>query len=290
MNGVAQARRMPALRQGLNSRAHRAPTTRGMPLRNLARQILELKGDMPINAQPIWKEPMRACLQTTRSAVVEQRVGWRGATKKNTLHGSSTEEQRSQTAFCSTTLRAAGLLAVGGVGSVVTARCGDAPPPPPCPHPKSIAATPRAVFKQALNRPWGYPRQCGHPGGIDEQFQSPDGFLLDRPIKTPLQAGLQKKKSFPQFLLLHVWEQRLKLRRGMLGMKMNTCCDTGPGANPSPHDGPASLQAFEHSPSCVSGMTGFGAEVPCGHQNPLSLFPSHRRGELEAVVPGEFRQ
>jgi len=32
-------------------------------------------------------------------AVFEEKAGWRGATKENTLHGSSTEEQRSQTAF-----------------------------------------------------------------------------------------------------------------------------------------------------------------------------------------------
>ena len=46
--------------------------------------------------------------------------------------------------------RAAGLLGVGGVGSVVTARFGDAPPSPPCPHPKSLAAAPLLVCNQAL--------------------------------------------------------------------------------------------------------------------------------------------
>ena len=58
-----------------------------------------------------------------RSAVIGQKAGWQGATKENTLHGSSTEEQRSQTAFCSITLRAAGLLAWGLVVACVTARC-----------------------------------------------------------------------------------------------------------------------------------------------------------------------
>ncbi len=48
------------------------------------------------------------------------------------------------------TLRAAGLLAVAGVGSVVTARCGDAPTSPSRvagPRQKSLAAAPLAVFK-----------------------------------------------------------------------------------------------------------------------------------------------
>lgn len=40
--------------------------------------------------------------------------------------GSSTEVQRSQTAFCANTLRAAGLLSVDCVGSALAARCGDA--------------------------------------------------------------------------------------------------------------------------------------------------------------------
>ena len=47
-----------------------------------------------------------------------------GATKENIPGGSSTEEQRSQTAFSPKTLRAAGLLSVAGVDSFLTARCG----------------------------------------------------------------------------------------------------------------------------------------------------------------------
>src|SRR6185295_5704327 len=97
---------------------------------------------------------------------------WRGATKEtawrdsaelslgnlicrawqaHTPGGSSTEEQRSQTAFCAKTLRAAGLLALAGAGSVVTACCGDAPPSPPWPKPKSLAAAPLVIFRQALS-------------------------------------------------------------------------------------------------------------------------------------------
>jgi hypothetical protein len=94
---------------------------------------------------------LRASLKIPRDAVFEQRAGWRDATRENTLHGFSTKEQRSQTAVGSQTLRAAGLLAVGCVGSVVTARYGDAPPSPPCPPPKSLAAAHLAIFRQALS-------------------------------------------------------------------------------------------------------------------------------------------
>src|SRR6266705_4311657 len=73
-----------------------------------------------------------------------------GATKENIPGGSSTEEQRSQTAFSAKTLRAAGLLSVAGVGSFLTARCGDARHSPPWPQPKSLAAAPLVVSKQAL--------------------------------------------------------------------------------------------------------------------------------------------
>jgi hypothetical protein len=93
---------------------------------------------------------LRACLKIARGAVFAQKAVWRGATKENILHGSSTEEQRSQTAFCAKTLRAAGLLPVACVGSVLTARFGDARTSPPWPQPKSLAAAPLAIFKQAL--------------------------------------------------------------------------------------------------------------------------------------------
>src|SRR5713101_6530064 len=95
---------------------------------------------------------LRACLETTRGAVFGEKAGWRGATKENIPGGSSTEEQRSQTAFSAKTLRAAGLLSVAGVGSFLTARCGDARNSPPWPQPKSLAAAPLVVSKQALKR------------------------------------------------------------------------------------------------------------------------------------------
>ena len=63
---------------------------------------------------------------------------------------SPTEEQRSQPARSPKTLRAAGLLSAAGVGAAVTARCGDAPASPPWPQPKSLAAGPHAIFRQAL--------------------------------------------------------------------------------------------------------------------------------------------
>ena len=86
-----------------------------------------------------------------------EKVGWRGATRENTLPGSATEEQRRQTAFSAETLRAAGLLNLAGVGSVVTAPFGDAPKArpartsPPGPTPKSLAAAPRRIFRPALS-------------------------------------------------------------------------------------------------------------------------------------------
>src|SRR5258708_29794022 len=89
-------------------------------------------------------------LETTRGAGCGEKVGRRSATKENTPGGSSTEEQRSQAAFSAKTLRGAGLLSVAGVGSVVTARCGDASTSPPWPQPKSLAAAPLVVSKQAL--------------------------------------------------------------------------------------------------------------------------------------------
>ena len=102
---------------------------------------------------------LRACLKTTRSAVFGEKAVWQGATKENTPGGSSTEEQRSQTAFSAKTLRAAGLLSLSSVDSVVTARGGDAgaraeAPSPPWPKPKSPAAAPFAIFRQVHRECW----------------------------------------------------------------------------------------------------------------------------------------
>ena len=58
---------------------------------------------------------------------------------------------RDQMAFCAKTLRAARLLSVAGVGSLLTARFGDARNSPPWPRPKSAAAGPLFILIQALN-------------------------------------------------------------------------------------------------------------------------------------------
>jgi len=79
---------------------------------------------------------LRACPKIPRDAVSEQRAD--GETRQGE-YASWVFDQG-----------AAGLLAVGCVGSVVTARYGDAPSSPPCPPPKSLAAAPLAIFGQAL--------------------------------------------------------------------------------------------------------------------------------------------
>src|SRR5271168_727930 len=103
-----------------------------------------------MNKNPTRIRGCRAGLKIPRDAVYEQRAGWRGTTMKNTFHGVLIEEQRSQPAVFPKTLRAAGLLAAGRVGSVVIARCGDTPPSPPCPQPKSRAAAPLGILRKAL--------------------------------------------------------------------------------------------------------------------------------------------
>src|SRR5713101_4417396 len=93
----------------------------------------------------------RACFKIRRGPVFGQKAGWRGARREHTRQRSVTEEQRSQTAFCPKTLRAPGLLSVAGVGSFLTARCGDARNSPPWPRPKSLAAGLLLILKQALD-------------------------------------------------------------------------------------------------------------------------------------------
>jgi hypothetical protein len=98
---------------------------------------------------PTWRR-IRACLKIPCSPVFGEKAARRGATREHTRQRSVTEEQRSQAAFSAKTLRAAGLLSVACVGSVVTARCGDAPPSPPWPQPKSLAAGLHVIFRHAL--------------------------------------------------------------------------------------------------------------------------------------------
>ncbi len=82
------------------------------------------------------KRPDGATKEALRAATMEQ-------LRKHSRAG------RSQTAFSAKALRAAGLLSVAGVGSFLTARCGDARNSPPWPQPKSLAAAPLVVSKQA---------------------------------------------------------------------------------------------------------------------------------------------
>jgi len=119
---------------------------------------VQLESETPNPELPPEGQRLRACLKTRKGAVFGPRAGWRGATKENIPRGSSTEEQRSQAACGEKTLRAAALLPVGFVGSVLTARCGDARTSPPRPQPKSLAAAPFPIFSQAL---WDAPVSRG---------------------------------------------------------------------------------------------------------------------------------
>src|SRR5215469_15908778 len=90
-----------------------------------------------------------------RVPVFVQKAGWRGATSEHIPGGSVSEEQRSQAAFCAKTLRAARLLSVASVGSLLTARFGDARNSPPWPRAKSAAAGPLIILIQALSAECG---------------------------------------------------------------------------------------------------------------------------------------
>ena len=103
-----------------------------------------------LSNSPLLPARLRACFKIPWGPVFAEKAEWRGATREHTQDGSVTEEQRSQAAFSAKTLRAAVLLAVARVGSPVTARFGDAPASPPWPQPKSLAAGPHAILKQAL--------------------------------------------------------------------------------------------------------------------------------------------
>ena len=74
-------------------------------------------------------------------------------------------------AFSPKTLWAGGLLHGGLVGSVLTARCGDARTSPPRPRPKSLAAGSRPILKQALTR-----RRLPQPAASAEGLTSSVGL------------------------------------------------------------------------------------------------------------------
>src|SRR6266481_1013649 len=124
-----------------------------------------------------------------------------GATKE-ALRAATTEQLRkhsragrSQTAFSAKTLRAAGLLSVAGVGSFLTARCGDARNSPPWPQPKSLAAAPLVVSKQALRFRASILGWSGGTGGEARDFYS---WLTARLIwlSSPPQLPLRKRNKF----------------------------------------------------------------------------------------------
>ena len=102
--------------------------------------------------RPLHAPGLRACLKIPCSPVFGEKGVWRGATREHTRQRSVTGEQRRQAVFSPKTLRAAGLLSVACVGSVDTARCGDAPRSPPWPQPKSLAAGLHRIFRHALSR------------------------------------------------------------------------------------------------------------------------------------------
>src|SRR6266487_3453184 len=91
----------------------------------------------------------------------------------------ATREQGGQTAFCPKTLRAAGLLPVAGVGSFLTARCGDARNSPPWPRPKSLAAGPLLILKQART-PYNGPDRLPPPPGTEAT--EGDSFYRSLPL------------------------------------------------------------------------------------------------------------
>ena len=112
--------------------------------------------------------------------------------------------QRRQPAVAAKTLRAAGLLLLGFVVAGVTARCGDAPPAPPRPKPKSPAAAPLPILRQ--NRP--PPMGCFAPVNL-VAWRGPLIRQCDRlsfgVIKPVRQNGSRSRRSF-------AWRRRQVLR------------------------------------------------------------------------------
>jgi len=98
---------------------------------------------------------LRACLKIPRGAVFVPRAGWRGVTKENTLRRSSAEEQQSQTAlgapprrrvFCLCPALARSAQPASGMHLSRRPMIGTT-----WPKPKSLAAAPLAIFRQALS-------------------------------------------------------------------------------------------------------------------------------------------
>ena len=116
------------------------------------------------------------------SAVNAPKTEWQGATRENILHGSSTEEQRRQTALGALTLRATDLLGGGGVVAGRQARCGDCRSAPPCPRPKSLVAAPLPILKQPLKPTASFSIPSismggGARGGVSPTFREVGRFI-----------------------------------------------------------------------------------------------------------------
>jgi hypothetical protein len=126
------------------------------------RKVIQSQFDgTPISKQNLseWR-PNTAWNQASSEPVLKLGVGLfsrkrpGGEAQRGSIpaRGAVTEAQRSQRAFCAKTLRAAGLLPVACVDSFLTARCGDARNSSPWPQPKSSAAGPLLISKQALSQ------------------------------------------------------------------------------------------------------------------------------------------
>ena len=95
---------------------------------------------------------LRACFKICRRPVFGQKAAWPRCSSVTDPWRVCSLVAPRHAAFCPKTLRAAGLLPVAGVGSFLTARCEDARNSPPWPRPKSLAAGPLLILKQALNQ------------------------------------------------------------------------------------------------------------------------------------------
>jgi hypothetical protein len=136
-------------------------------------------------------EVLRACLKIPWASCFRGK-GWMARRdERGYPQRSPTEEKRSQPVFSSKALRATGLLPVAGVGSVVTARCGDAHgksagPSPPWPQTKSLAAGPHAIFRQALRRTATGPRS--QRAGRPRASQDVSRFVCVVPAQTAIRG------------------------------------------------------------------------------------------------------
>ncbi len=143
----------------------RAPPSPFSDESNSSHEVPSLPHDVP-DLRALDRRTLRACFKIQKGPVFAEKAAGRGATREHTRQRSVTEEQRSPAAFSAKTLRAAGLLPAASVGSTVTARCGDAPVSPPWPQPKSLAAGPFSILKQALRRLTPYGRRGERVGRL----------------------------------------------------------------------------------------------------------------------------